>query len=258
MTTCTTENCGQLTSLYLCTDCIVELDSLLQDVGPLLNFIGGAIDQTAVTRSPGASGGGGGVAKSRPAMNVDAYLLRAWLHQLPDRAYETAAENPKAGEILWMARDWVKKARDLVWGPEDTRVYGQCEEPIELTLEEAMDAEEGAPPYKPCRGQLVAHPDDVSVKCPECNTVHQVSDIMDKLRRKVRGEPMPPSGVRELLRAKAKAIVTKKDIENWVKRGKLGYVLDHVSSTGKDRKIYYPGDVLKVFEDMRARSRTSM
>ncbi|MFJ4026041.1 hypothetical protein ACIPWF_00705 [Paenarthrobacter sp. NPDC089989] len=258
MTTCTTEDCTRQTALYLCTDCIVELDSLLADVGPLLQFIGGAIDQTAVTRSPGASGGGGGVAKSRPAMNVDAYLLRAWLHQLPARAYEEAADNPKAGEILYMARDWVSKARDLVWGPEDSRVYGRCEEPLALTLDEAMDAEEGAPSTKPCTGRLVAHPDDITVKCPECKAVHNVSDIMDKLRHKVRGEPMPPAGVRELLRAKAKAIITKKDIENWVSRGKLAYVLDHVSSISRDRKMYYPGDVLKVFEDMRARSRALM
>lgn len=250
MTTCTTEDCNRQTSLYLCTDCIVELDSLLADVGPLLQFIGGAIDQTAVTRSPGASGGGGGVSKSRPAMNVDAYLLRAWLHQLPARAYDTATDNPDAGQILWMARDWVSKARDLVWGPEDSRVYGRCEEPL--------DGEDEDDDPIPCDGLLVAHPDDVTVKCPECNTIHNVSDVLAKLRRKVRGEPMPPSGVRDLLRAKAKAVITKKDIENWVSRGKLRYVLDHVSSINKDRKIYYPGDVLRVFEDMRARSRALM
>lgn len=250
MTTCTTDDCHKPTSLYLCTDCIVELDSLLADVEPLLQFIGGAIDQTAVTRSPGASGGGGGVAKSSPAMNVDAYLLRAWLHQLPTRAYETAADNPLAGQILFMARDWIPRARDLVWGPEDSRVYGRCEEPME-------GEDEDSDPI-PCDGRLVAHPDDATVKCPECNTVHNITDIMDRLRRKVRGEPMSPSGVRELLRAKAKASITKKDIENWVRRGKLRYVLDHVSSISRDRKIYYPGDVLKVFEDMRARSRAPM
>lgn len=250
MTTCTTEGCSRQTSLYLCTDCIVELDSLLADVGPLLQFIGGAIDQTAVTRSPGASGGGGGVAKSRPAMNVDAYLLRAWLHQLPARAYDTAVDNPDAGKILFMARDWIQKARDLVWGPEDSRVYGRCEEPLE-------GEDEDDDPI-PCDGQLVAHPDEATVKCPECNTVHNVSDVLAKLRRKVRGEPMTPSGVRDLLRAKAKAVITKKDIENWVSRGKLRYVLDHVSSNSRDRKIYYPGDVLQVFEDMRARNRALM
>lgn len=247
MTACTTPDCTRVTALYLCTDCIVELDSLLADVGPLLQFIGGAIDQTAVTRGPGASGGGGGVARSRPAMNVDAYLLRAWLHQLPSRAYETAADNPKAGEVLWMARDWVKKARDLVWGPEDSRVYGRCEEPLE-------GEDEDDEPF-PCDGRLVAHPDDATVKCPACNTVHNVSDVLDRLRRKARGEPMPPRAVREYLQRKTKVVILKKDFENWVQLGRLPYVLDRVTTTPSPQRIYYPGDVLKVFEYMRGRKR---
>ncbi|YCK83530.1 hypothetical protein M1D89_10005 [Arthrobacter sp. D3-18] len=248
MTTCTTEDCYRETSLYLCTDCILELDSLLADVGPLLQFIDGAIDQTAVTRSPGASGGGGGHAKSQPAMNVDAWLLRAWLHQLPTRAHATAMDNPKAGEILYMARIWVQQGRDLVWGPEDKRVYGQCEEPLD-------GEDEDADPI-PCDGRLVAHPDDATVKCPVCNTVHNVSDVLDKLRRKARGEPMPPRAVREYLQRKTKVIVTKFDFENWVKLGRLRYVLDRVTTTTKAPRIYYPGDVLEVSERMRARRRT--
>lgn len=250
MTTCTTEDCYKQTTLYLCTDCIVELDALLADVYPILRLIDGVIEQTSVTRSPGASGGGGGHAKSKPAMNVDAWLLRSWLCQLPERAHATAMDNPKAGEILYMARIWVQQGRDLVWGPEDKRVYGQCEEPL--------DGEDEDDDPIPCDGRLVAHPDDVTVKCPACNTIHNVSDVLARLRQKVRGQPMPPSSVREYLRIRAKAVVTKKDIENWVSRGRLGYVLDHVNTAGIARRIYYPGDVLKVFEDMRARSRSSM
>ncbi|QSZ49395.1 hypothetical protein [Arthrobacter sp. D5-1] len=247
MTTCTTPDCYRVTSLYLCTDCIIELDSLLADVGPLLQFIGGAIDQTAVTRSPGASGGGGGHAKSQPAMNVDAYLLRAWLHQLPERAHATAMENPKAGEILFMARDWVSRARDLVWGPEDKRVYGQCEE--------LLDGEGENDDPIPCDGRLVAHPDDVTVKCPSCKTVHQVSDVLDRLRLKARGEPMPPRAVREYLQRKTKVVILKKDFENWVQLGRLRYVLDRVTTTKNPQRVYYPGDVLRVFEYMHGRRR---
>ncbi|WP_284986979.1 hypothetical protein [Arthrobacter sp. fls2-241-R2A-172] len=250
MTTCTAEDCNRPTTLYLCTDCILGLDSLLADVGPILSLIDGAIEQTSVTRSPGASGGGGGHAKSKPAMNVDAWLLRAWLHQLPDRAHATAMDNPKAGEILYMARLWVQQGRDLVWGPEDKRVYGQCEEPLD-------GGDEDDDPV-PCDGRLVAHPDDATVKCPACNTVHNVSDVLDKLRRKARGEPMPPRAVRQYLQRKARVIVTKFDFENWVKLGRLHYVLDRVTTTTKAQRIYYPGDVLEVSERMRARRRTTV
>ncbi len=174
-------------------------------------------------------------------MNLDAFLLKAWLCQLPARAHAEAMDNPKAGETLYMAREWVQNGRDLVWGPEEKRVYGECEEPLD------GDGDEG---YL-CDGRLTAHPDDVSAKCPDCSTVHYVSDLLDRLRMKARGEPMTPRGVREYLQRKAKVSVLKKDFENWVSRGRLGYVLDRVNTTGKAQRLYYPGDVLEVHEDTR-------
>lgn len=119
MTSCTTENCHRITTLYLCTSCIVELDSLLADVPTLVHLLDGPIARTSVTRNPASSGGGGGHPGSKPAINLDALLLKAWLCQLPDRAYTAATENPKAGRTLYMARIWVPQARELVWGPED-------------------------------------------------------------------------------------------------------------------------------------------
>lgn len=245
MNTCTGPDCLKTTTLYLCTDCIVELDGLLEDVPVLVLLLDGPIARTSVTRNPG-SGGGGGVAGSKPAINLDALLLRAWLCRLPDRAHAEAMDNPDAGQTLYMARIWVGQGRDLVWGPEDKRVYGECEEPLD------GDDEDG---YL-CTGRLTAHPDDVSVKCPECSTVHYVSDLLDRLRLKARGEPMTPRGVREYLQKKAKVAVSKFDFENWVKLGRLRYVLDRVNTEGKAQRIYYPGDVLHISESMRARRRT--
>lgn len=118
MTSCTTPDCYRETTLYLCSECIIELDALLEDVPTLVRFLDGPIARTSVTRNPG-SGGGGGHPGSKPAINLDALLLKAWLCQLPFRANGPAVDNPKAGETLYMARIWVKQARDLVWGPED-------------------------------------------------------------------------------------------------------------------------------------------
>ena len=97
MTFCTAPDCYRETTLFLCTDCIVELDALLQDVPALLSMIDGAIEQTAVTRNPG-SGGSSNPAGSKPAANLDAMMLKVWLGQLPERAHTVAADNPKAGE----------------------------------------------------------------------------------------------------------------------------------------------------------------
>lgn len=242
MNTCGTEDCSRVTSLYLCTDCIIELDDLLEDIPVLVKFLRGPLHKTSVTRPPG--GGGGGVAGSTPPISIDALLLREWLWQLPNRAHATAMDDPNAGQVMFMARLWVNQARDLVWGPEDKRVYGPCGEPLE-----------GHEPDV-CTGQLTAHPDDVSVKCQDCGTVHHVSDILDSIRVKVRGQPMSPRGVREFLQRKARVIVSKFDFENWVKRGKLVYVLDRVTTTERPPKLYYPGDVLTVYEDMQAKMRS--
>lgn len=246
---CTTEDCGRLTTLYLCTTCIVELAELLDDVAPILLLIDGAFHGTSVTRSPGSSGGGGGVASSRPAMNVDAYLLKAWLNQLPTSAHAEAMDNPTAGQTLYMAREWISSGRDLVWGPEDKRVYGRCG----AMDEPDPDIDEEEP--QPCAGLLVAHPDHSTVKCPDCNTVHQVDEILAELRLKVRGQPMTPREVRELLQRKAKVMVSVFDFKNYVKLGKIRYVLERVNTEGRPSKMYYPGDVLDVYMRMRERRR---
>lgn len=118
---CTTEDCGRATSLYLCTTCIIEFDDLLKDVPVLIPLLDGVRAGTSVTRKPG-SGGGGGHPGSRPPGNLDAMELQAWLNQLPTRAHEVATNNPDAGRLLYMARIWVKNARNLVWGAEPETV----------------------------------------------------------------------------------------------------------------------------------------
>lgn len=256
---CTTDDCNRLTTLYLCTACIVELADLLQDVRPILDRIDAVIYRMTVTRAPGSSGGGGGVPGSTPAMNVDAYMLKAHLHSLPYSAHAEAIENPRAGWTLFMARDWISTGRDHVWGPEDKRVYGRCGEPIQVPMNETPDAEDDATSEEvPCPGQLIAHPDDVSVKCPDCATVHHIHELLARLRVKARGEPMTPRGVREHLQKNARVSILKKDFENWVQLGRLGYVLDRVTTSMNAPRIYYPGDVLQVFEDMRARRRNTV
>ena len=118
---CTTQGCGRETELYLCTEHIVELDALLKDVPALIDMLAGARAGTAVVRKAG-SGGGGGVAGSKPPGSLDAMMLQAWLGQLPERAHTAAMDIPNAGEWLHMARIWVNHARQLVWGQEEETV----------------------------------------------------------------------------------------------------------------------------------------
>jgi hypothetical protein len=244
---CTAGDCNRLTTLYLCTSCVLDFDDLLQDRGPILDRIDAVIYRLTQTSAPGA--GGGGVASSKPAMNVDAFMLKAHLHSLTRSAHAEAMENPEAGRTLFMAREWITNGRDLVWGPEDKRVYGKCG----LVEDPDPDIDDDDP--QPCPGQLVAHPDDATVKCPECNTIHSVAEILAELRERVRGRPTTPSAVRSHLQRMARVTVTKFDIENWVKRRKVRYVLDRVGVGIREQRLYYPGDVLTVAEETRARRR---
>jgi len=114
---CTAEDCRRLTTLYLCTEHIVELDGYLEDVTALIELLDGPITMTSVTKGPG-QGNGSGHPGSKPPVNLDALLLRAWLATLPGRAHAEAMDNPEAGRTLYMARMWVTRARQLVWGNE--------------------------------------------------------------------------------------------------------------------------------------------
>lgn len=117
---CTTPDCTSNTSLYLCTNCIIELDELLQDVAFLHENLDPSIQATKVVKTAGNEGGNGTrVAGSRPPISLDAELLRTWLGTLPYSAHAHAMECETAGQTLHMARIWVGNARTLVWGPED-------------------------------------------------------------------------------------------------------------------------------------------
>ena len=118
--TCTTENCGRATTLYLCTACIVELDGLLKDVPELIGRLDEVRAGTAVVRTPGGSIGGH--AGSKPPGGFNAWVLQGWLAQLPDRAHAEAVDNPEAGRTLYMARIWVTNARELCWGPQEPTI----------------------------------------------------------------------------------------------------------------------------------------
>lgn len=117
--TCTTPDCGNPTDLYLCRDCILELDDITRNQAPfLIENLDPVKQATKVTRKPGSEGGGGGKSGSKPAMNLDAHQLREWLSMLPESAHAHATNSPEAGRTVAMARIWVHNAERLVYGEE--------------------------------------------------------------------------------------------------------------------------------------------
>ena len=122
--TCTAPDCGNPTSvLHLCDEHLVELKDLLDGVDFLIVNLDPAIQAGKVIKKPGGQEGGNGTrtASSRPP-TTDTNQLRYWLWELPRNAYIEARDNPQAGRTLFMARIWVPKAREAVYGPEREEV----------------------------------------------------------------------------------------------------------------------------------------
>lgn len=121
---CTAPECGIPTSvLHLCDEHLAELKDLLDGVDFLIVNLDPAIQAGKVIKKPGGQEGGNGtnIAGSRPP-TTDTNQLRYWLWELPTNAYTEARDNPQAGRTLFMARIWVPKARNAVYGSEREHV----------------------------------------------------------------------------------------------------------------------------------------
>jgi hypothetical protein len=78
------------------------------------------------------------------------------------------------------------------------------------------------------------------------------AEIKERIKE-ANGEPLPPREAIDYIRAKTKVAVKMTDFKNWVKLGHLKYVFDRVTTDDKARRIYYPGDVFRVAQQMRER-----
>lgn len=134
---CTEKECDtESSTLHLCEDHRAELKDLLDNIDFLIVNLDPNIQAGKVTKKPGGSEGGNGTkaAGSRPP-TTDTNQLRYWLWELPRNAYTEARDNPNAGQTLHMARIWVGKARDAVYGPEPTRPRDPYETKVRLDKE---------------------------------------------------------------------------------------------------------------------------
>lgn len=196
---CTTEECANHTSTYLCSQCVADLQAWLDKVPPLIEALYVTIAKLDNVRSAG--GGGGSKPGSTLPLNVDASELRARLCSVGPDAKAYALDERAAG-LAWLIQEWVTTAELMVSGPE-----------------------------------------------PE--TINHAA-LQDRVKE-ANGEPLPPKEALDYLRTKAKLTVKMYDFKNWVKHGHLSYVLDRVTTDEKARRIYYPGEVFRVAQQMRAR-----
>ena len=114
---CTTEDCANHTSTYLCGQCVTDLQAWIDKVPPLIEALYVTIAKLDNVRSAGGGGGGGSKPGSKAPINLDASELRANLMSV-GRDAKAYAHDERAAGLAWLIQDWATKAELLVSGPE--------------------------------------------------------------------------------------------------------------------------------------------
>ena len=116
---CTTEDCRNHTSTYLCARCTSDLQQWLDKVPVLVAELSVTIARLDNVR-PAGGGGGGGAHKpgSAAPINLDALQLQENLRSVGNDA-KAYAQDDRAAGLAWLIQDWVTKAELLVSGPDE-------------------------------------------------------------------------------------------------------------------------------------------
>ena len=259
--TCT--HCGGTTAdgIYLDDPCEKELWDLLGRIPETLADARDTIArQERKGKMAGASPGG-----HSDGLNVSALddvlalkdLIRSWAQMLLEEAQEGAGEDPLdylrarlreitqhdwAGEMLAELTEAHRKVASLVDTRREVIILRKCQ----TLLEDGTH----------CQAELrLCDKDDQWAKCHNCGSWFAVEAVRREMARKAKGEPMRAADVRRYLSRVAGQHIQKKDMENWVQIGRLGYVLDRVETSARPRRAYFPGDVLHLHMEMRMRRR---
>lgn len=114
---CTTQDCANMTSTYLCGRCVEDLQAWLDKVPLLVEALTVTVAKLDNVRPIGGGGGGGSKPGSAAPINLDAMQIQENLRSVgPDaKAY---AHDERAAGLAWLIQDWVTKAELLVSGPE--------------------------------------------------------------------------------------------------------------------------------------------
>ena len=113
---CTTEDCQNFTSTYLCGQCVTDLQAWLDKVPALLAEIWETIAKLDNTRPTGGWNAGGKPGSAAP-LNLDAHQIAENLRSV-SREAKDYAHDPNAAGLAWLIQQWVVGAELLISGPE--------------------------------------------------------------------------------------------------------------------------------------------
>ncbi|WP_461169284.1 hypothetical protein [Arthrobacter sp. Z1-15] len=236
MNDCTTTVCRNETSTYLCNQCVSDLQLWLDKVTETRQMLFTTMAKLDNTGPKNSEGGGGGSTGSAMPLRDGAMDKRHALAMWEGLKAAELANDEYAGGFLSMLRELIQDAEKLVDLPPETWAYGTCGATLgEITCDAPLTEEAGV----------------ATVKCDTCGTLHDVTARRLKMAEEAKGEPLPPKEVINYLRVQTQTPIKLFDFKNWVKRGRLKYVLDRVTIDDKARRVYHPGEVFRVAQEMR-------
>lgn len=118
---CTTEDCGNHTSTYLCSQCVTDLQAWIDLAHGYAEDLSVTIARQDVLRRAGNPGGGGVASESAMPWNTDAAQLQQNLYAVDRDAKAYALMEDAAGQA-WLIQEWCTKAERLISGPEPETV----------------------------------------------------------------------------------------------------------------------------------------
>lgn len=115
---CTTEDCANHTSTYLCRQCVSDLQQWIDKIPPLITELSVTVARLDNVRPAGGGWNSGGKPGSAAPINLDALQLQENLRSVSPKA-SAYAQDERAAGLAWLIQDWVTKAELYVSGPEE-------------------------------------------------------------------------------------------------------------------------------------------
>lgn len=248
MAECTGEDCAKPTEQTICGQCVSDLQAWLDKVPEMMEELFTTMARLDATAPRNREGGEGMSTEPVMPVRVGALevrsALRVWVEITTQG--ETKALNAKklafdkyAGKFLPMLQDLLAKAERAIDNPMEKHVYGNCTAAFEW----------GEPAE--CGEELRAAPDAHDTTCPSCGTWYDLNQLRAERKNYFRETPMPPREAREALQAQTGVNIVKKTFENWVDRRLLRYVLDRIGIGDKERRLFFPVDLLATHQKIR-------
>lgn len=231
MNDCTTMDCGNGTTSYLCDQCVSDLQAWVEKAHKYAPELNVTIAKLDVLRHAGSTGGGGGKAGSAAPINLDAVQLQQNLYSV-DRDAKVYALDQFAAGIAWTIQEWVDKAELLISGVKETRIITRCQCGGDVTTD--------SPPPTPT--SLNPDPADIGT-CQSCGIVVSATkkEIQERIIRNAPG-PMRSREVVNWIRQNAGHNIAITDVRNWVREG----LIRRTNDPTEGHPTYAVQDVLRI------------